>query len=155
MLGMFDVAGAALALFVILALTGNSTAALCALAGVPLLVVLLKIAGLYDRDELRLVHSTLDEVPVLLELTGLFALCVTILHSVVAHGRAQRTRDRRALARHVRSDPRRAHRRTIARRPARAERALPPDRGSKSSPSAFVSGWGRARLAPRSSRPSR
>ena len=86
MLGMFDVAGAALALFVILALTGNRTAALCALAGVPLLVVLLKIAGLYDRDELRLVHSTLDEVPVLLELTGLFALCVTILHAVVAHG---------------------------------------------------------------------
>ena len=52
----------------------------------PLLVVLFKIAGLYDRDELRLVHSTLDEVPVLLELTGLFALCVTILHSVVAEG---------------------------------------------------------------------
>ena len=77
---------AALALFVILALTGNRTAALCALAGMPLLVVLFKIAGLYDRDELRLVHSTLDEVPVLLELTGLFALCVTILHSVVAHG---------------------------------------------------------------------
>ena len=86
MLGMFDVSAAALALFVILGLTGNETAALCALACLPLLVVLLKIAGLYDRDELRLVHSTLDEVPLLLQLTGLFALCVTILESVVAAG---------------------------------------------------------------------
>jgi exopolysaccharide biosynthesis polyprenyl glycosylphosphotransferase len=86
MLGMFDVGAAALTLIVILGLTGNTTAALCALAGMPLLVVLFKTAGLYDRDELRLVHSTLDEVPRLLELTGLFALCVTILHAVVAPG---------------------------------------------------------------------
>jgi exopolysaccharide biosynthesis polyprenyl glycosylphosphotransferase len=86
MLGMFDVAGVALAVVVILALAGNETAALCALACMPLLVVLFKMAGLYDRDELRLVHSTLDEVPRLLELTGLFALCVTILHAVVAPG---------------------------------------------------------------------
>jgi len=86
MLGAFDVAAAALALLVILALTHNTTAALCALAGMPLLVLLLKIAGLYDRDELRLVHSTLDEAPLLLELTGLYALCVTILHSIVETG---------------------------------------------------------------------
>ena len=54
-----------------------------------LLVVLFKIAGLYDRDELRLVHSTLDELPVLLQLTGLFALCVTIVQSVVRRGDAR------------------------------------------------------------------
>ena len=86
MLGMFDVAGATLALLVILVLTSNTTAALCTLACTPLLVVLFKMAGLYDRDELRLVHSTLDEVPAVLEFTGLFALCGTILHSIVAPG---------------------------------------------------------------------
>jgi exopolysaccharide biosynthesis polyprenyl glycosylphosphotransferase len=86
MLGMFDVAGTALVLFVLLGLTGDDTKAVVALAGIPLLVVLFKIAGLYDRDELRLVHSTLDEVPLLLQLTGLFTLCVTMLESLVARG---------------------------------------------------------------------
>ena len=43
------------------------------------MLFLFKSAGLYDRDELRLVHSTLEEVPVLLGFTGLFALGITIL----------------------------------------------------------------------------
>ena len=59
---------------------GHDHAAVAA-RGMPLLVVLFKIAGLYDRDELRLVHSTLDELPLLIQLTGLFALCVTIVQS--------------------------------------------------------------------------
>ena len=51
---------------VVLSLLGAATSpALRALAGMPLVVVLFKIAGLYDRDELRLVHSTLDEAPLL------------------------------------------------------------------------------------------
>jgi len=49
-------------------------------------VVPFKVAGLYDRDDLRLVHSTLDEVPMLMQLTALFALSVTILQSVVVNG---------------------------------------------------------------------
>jgi hypothetical protein len=47
----------------------------------PLVIVPFKIAGLYDRDDLRLVHSTLDEVPRAHALTALFALGVTILQS--------------------------------------------------------------------------
>ena len=35
---------------------------------------------------MRIVHSTLDEVPALLQLTGLYALGVTILHSVALTG---------------------------------------------------------------------
>jgi exopolysaccharide biosynthesis polyprenyl glycosylphosphotransferase len=84
LLGMFDVGAASLVVFNVVGLTGNGRAAIAALAGMPLLVVLFKIAGLYDRDELRLVHSTLDEVPVLVQLTGLFALCVTIVESAAA-----------------------------------------------------------------------
>jgi exopolysaccharide biosynthesis polyprenyl glycosylphosphotransferase len=52
----------------------------------PLVVVLFKIAGLYDRDELRLAHSTLDEAPLLAQLTGLYVLSLTILQSLVIDG---------------------------------------------------------------------
>jgi exopolysaccharide biosynthesis polyprenyl glycosylphosphotransferase len=54
--------------------------------GMPLVIVPFKIAGLYDRDELRLVQSTLDEIPLLMQLTALFALSVTILKWVMVHG---------------------------------------------------------------------
>ena len=45
---------------------------------------LFKIAGLYDRDQLRIVRSTLDEGPMVFQLTGLYALGVAILHPVLA-----------------------------------------------------------------------
>jgi hypothetical protein len=44
-----------------------------------MLLLLFKIGGLYDRDDLRLVQSTLDEAPSLVQLTGLFTLGVTTL----------------------------------------------------------------------------
>jgi exopolysaccharide biosynthesis polyprenyl glycosylphosphotransferase len=84
LLGLFDVAGASFVLLLVLGLTRADHAAIASVAGMALLAVLFKIAGLYDRDELRLVHSTLDELPLLLQVTGLFALCVTIVFSVVA-----------------------------------------------------------------------
>src|SRR4051794_12154627 len=72
LLGMFDAAGASLVLFLVLGLTNGVHAAVAASVAMPMLLVPFKIAGLYDRDELRLVHSTLDEIPPLLQLTGLF-----------------------------------------------------------------------------------
>jgi len=86
MLAVADIASASLALVVVLNLLGQDRVAVAALAGMPLVLCLFKMAGLYDRDQLRLVHSTLDEVPVLLQLTGLFALGVTILQPVVLTG---------------------------------------------------------------------
>ena len=59
--------------------------ALMALA-MPLVIVPFKMAGLYDRDELRLVQSTLDEVPVLMQLSALFALAVVIAKWVLVKG---------------------------------------------------------------------
>jgi exopolysaccharide biosynthesis polyprenyl glycosylphosphotransferase len=81
LLGWFDIVGTSFVLFLVLGQTHVDHAVLASLVGLPLLVILFKIAGLYDRDELRLVHSTLDEAPVLLQLTGLFALCMTIIHA--------------------------------------------------------------------------
>jgi exopolysaccharide biosynthesis polyprenyl glycosylphosphotransferase len=76
LLGAADVLAGALALT--LALDAGDGRVL-AFAALPLVVVLFKIAGLYDRDQIRLVHSTIDELPALLQVTGLFTLGVTIL----------------------------------------------------------------------------
>jgi exopolysaccharide biosynthesis polyprenyl glycosylphosphotransferase len=84
LLGLFDAAGALIVLLFVLGFTSGDQVFVAAVVGIPMLLVPFKIAGLYDRDELRLVHSTLDELPPLLQLTGLFALCVTIAHSAIA-----------------------------------------------------------------------
>jgi exopolysaccharide biosynthesis polyprenyl glycosylphosphotransferase len=83
LLGAFDSAAAVLVVF--LWLLGDQASPIAVAASIPLIVLLFKVAGLYDRDELRLVHSTLDEVPLLLQLSGLFALCTTIIQSVSSH----------------------------------------------------------------------
>jgi exopolysaccharide biosynthesis polyprenyl glycosylphosphotransferase len=57
-----------------------------ALAAMPLAVLLFKVAGLYDGDPMRLVHSTLDEAPTLVQLTGLYALGLTMLERVLLGG---------------------------------------------------------------------
>ena len=61
--------------------SGDQGVALVALA--PLIIVLFKLAGVYDRDQLRLTHSTLDETPLLFQLTGLFTLAVAMLDPLV------------------------------------------------------------------------
>jgi exopolysaccharide biosynthesis polyprenyl glycosylphosphotransferase len=86
LLGMFDVAGAGLVLLLVLGLTSGEATGIATVVGMLVLLLLFKIAGLYDRDDLRLVHSTLDELPLLLQVTGLFALCVTIVYSAAVDG---------------------------------------------------------------------
>src|SRR5690348_5566221 len=63
LLGAFDVLAAALSLLFVLTATGSGNPGLAVLGFAPLVVVLFKVAGLYDRDLLRIVHSTLDEAP--------------------------------------------------------------------------------------------
>jgi exopolysaccharide biosynthesis polyprenyl glycosylphosphotransferase len=64
---------------------GQHRVLLIALA-MPLVLIPFKVAGLYDRDELLLVRSTLDEVPALLQLTALFALGVAIAKWLLGRG---------------------------------------------------------------------
>ncbi len=54
-----------------------------ALAALASLVLVNKLSGLYDRDELVLNRSTLDELPQLLQISGLFSLSAWLLHNVV------------------------------------------------------------------------
>ncbi len=82
-----DVFAATLALWLVLTLPGTGDQpALLVLAAMPLVVLVFKMAGLYDRDPLRISHSTLDEAPMLLQLTGLYVLSVTILQSLLVEG---------------------------------------------------------------------
>jgi exopolysaccharide biosynthesis polyprenyl glycosylphosphotransferase len=92
LLALGDVSAASVALVVLLNVFGERRIAALAFAGMVLLLFLFKVSGLYDRDDLRLVHSTLDEVPLLLQLTGLFALGLAILQSIVLAGSLSATR---------------------------------------------------------------
>lgn len=92
LLALGDVTAAGLALVVLLNVFGQRRVAALAVVGIVLLLFLFKVSGLYDRDELRLVHSTLDEVPTLVQLTGLFALVLAVLQRIVLAGSLSATR---------------------------------------------------------------
>jgi exopolysaccharide biosynthesis polyprenyl glycosylphosphotransferase len=86
LLGAADVSAAAAALLLVLDVFGSGSPGIALAIGAPLVVVLFKVAGLYDRDQMRLVHSTLDEAPTLLQLTGLYVLGVAIAAPAFAIG---------------------------------------------------------------------
>src|SRR5688500_6102330 len=58
-----DVSAAAIALLIFVPLLGYDTLALTTLAGLPIVVLMSKLSGLYDRDDLLLRKTTLEEVP--------------------------------------------------------------------------------------------
>ena len=93
LLAAADIFGVALAVTVALNVSGPRRVALVAVA-LPLVILPFKVAGLYDRDELRLGRSTLDEAPALMQLTALFALSVTILKLLLEHGTSVAIRSR-------------------------------------------------------------
>ena len=87
LLAVADVLTVTLAFILVLSVFGSTTRATVALLWLPLIIVPLKVAGLYDRDQLRLVHSTLDEAPALAQITGLVTLGVAISQPLVLDDR--------------------------------------------------------------------
>jgi exopolysaccharide biosynthesis polyprenyl glycosylphosphotransferase len=79
LLAMGDAAAVSLVVFGILSRFGASAAGLAVAVILPIVLVVFHLTGLYGRDELRLGHTTLDEAPLLLQLTGLLALGAAIL----------------------------------------------------------------------------
>lgn len=79
LLAVADAAAVALVLLGILSGLGLWATGIAAAIGIPAVLIAFQVAGLYNRDELRLGHTTLDEVPLLLALTGLFTLCIAML----------------------------------------------------------------------------
>ena len=86
LLGAADLLAAAFAVVVVILGTGANNPGIAVVAATPLVVVLFKVAGLYDRGQMRLVHSTLDEAPKLLQLTGLYTLAMAIFAPALMSG---------------------------------------------------------------------
>jgi exopolysaccharide biosynthesis polyprenyl glycosylphosphotransferase len=76
MLGVFDVLAALAAVVAVIAYAGGAGVRPATLLLAPVVLAVHKIAGLYDRDDLVLRRSTLDEAPVLLQLAAVHALTV-------------------------------------------------------------------------------
>lgn len=81
-LELADLLGAALAVALALSLFDARSVLLLALVSIPLSLVVFKIGGL-QRDDIRIIPSTLDEAPAILTLTGQFALIMTLVESIL------------------------------------------------------------------------
>ncbi len=81
-----DLLAAALALIACVTLIGDDQLRLASLGALPVAVFASKVIGLYDRDELLLRKSTLDEAPGLFQLATLYALIVWLLEGVLIDG---------------------------------------------------------------------
>jgi exopolysaccharide biosynthesis polyprenyl glycosylphosphotransferase len=77
-------AGSAVALGV--AVLGNDKLTLSVLAALPLVVVVSKMIGLYDRDEDLLRKTTLDELPAILHVATLYALLIWLSEGLFVQG---------------------------------------------------------------------
>jgi exopolysaccharide biosynthesis polyprenyl glycosylphosphotransferase len=78
LLAVADAAAVSLVVWAIVSRFGSSADGLAVLVVLPILLVVFHLSGLYRRDELRLGQTTLDEAPLLLQLTGLLALGAAI-----------------------------------------------------------------------------
>jgi exopolysaccharide biosynthesis polyprenyl glycosylphosphotransferase len=82
-LALADALAAVVALLVTRAVVGPGHPAVRTIAAVPLIVAMSKVVGIYDRQELLVRKSTLDEAPALFQLATLYALIIWLLNGVV------------------------------------------------------------------------
>ena len=130
-----DVLAAAGAMVAVLTVLGDNRLKLVTLAGTPVIVLFFKIAGLYDREQLRLLRSTLDEAPALVQVAGLYALTIAILQPRVVAGHLWAVRSPRAVAGELHRDHRRPSIRALDGRACVRDRAVPGDRRRRARPS--------------------
>ncbi|MDX6689256.1 MAG: hypothetical protein QOG15_713 [Solirubrobacteraceae bacterium] len=81
-----DILAAAVALVVCVNVLGDDRLNPIALLALPLIVVAGKAHGLYDRDELVVNKTTMDEAPALFQCATLYALLFLMLQSVLVDG---------------------------------------------------------------------
>jgi exopolysaccharide biosynthesis polyprenyl glycosylphosphotransferase len=82
-----DGVAALIAIALAVQIVGNDELHLTAFLAAPIAVMVGKVIGLYDRDELVLTKSTLDESPQLFQLAALYALLITVLQEQLMDGR--------------------------------------------------------------------
>ena len=86
MLATADLAATALTVIAVSALFGWDRIGPAALALLPVVLLVSKLSGLYDRDDLVLHKATLDEAPALFQLATLYTLLVTVLAGALVQG---------------------------------------------------------------------
>lgn len=86
LLAAADIVSAAIAVWVCVVAAGDDRLRLQTLAALPIAVLVSKVIGLYDRDELRLEKSTLDEAPALFHLATLYTLVFWLLQGTFMEG---------------------------------------------------------------------
>jgi exopolysaccharide biosynthesis polyprenyl glycosylphosphotransferase len=85
-LAIADMASAALALLISVTVLGDDQLTILSLVGLPLVVLASKTIGLYDREELVLRKSTLEDAPRLFQLATLYALVIWLLEDALVVG---------------------------------------------------------------------
>jgi exopolysaccharide biosynthesis polyprenyl glycosylphosphotransferase len=86
LLVMADVLAASVALLICVDLLGGDRLRPASLAILPLVVVASRLMGLYDRDEMVLAKTTLNEVPALFHLATLYAFVVYVGQEALVDG---------------------------------------------------------------------
>jgi exopolysaccharide biosynthesis polyprenyl glycosylphosphotransferase len=81
-----DAVAMAVALFISIAVSGGEVPRLSALLVIPVVVIVAKAIGLYDRDELLLRKTTLDEAPQLFHVATVVALVAFFLDERIVFG---------------------------------------------------------------------
>jgi exopolysaccharide biosynthesis polyprenyl glycosylphosphotransferase len=82
-LALADVVAAAAAVFLAAVVLGHRALEPLALLALPLVVVVGKVVGIYDRDELLVNKATLDEAPRLFQLATVYTLLFVLLQGKV------------------------------------------------------------------------
>ncbi|MEJ7788636.1 MAG: exopolysaccharide biosynthesis polyprenyl glycosylphosphotransferase [Thermoleophilaceae bacterium] len=85
-LALADLVAAALALWVGVELLGDDSLRPITLLAVPMILLVGKIGGLYDRDELLVKKTTIDEAPHLFQVATLYAFVIYLLDGRVVDG---------------------------------------------------------------------
>ena len=85
-LALADVLAASLALVASVMVLGDDRLTLVSVAALPIVVVGSKLMGLYDRDEVVLRKTTLDEAPKLFQLATLYALSIWLFEGALVVG---------------------------------------------------------------------
>jgi exopolysaccharide biosynthesis polyprenyl glycosylphosphotransferase len=85
-LALADAFAAAAAILASLTLARHPGASMLLLLTIPLIVVMNKLAGSYDREDLLVRKTTLDEAPALFQLATLYSLTVWLCGGLVAGG---------------------------------------------------------------------
>jgi exopolysaccharide biosynthesis polyprenyl glycosylphosphotransferase len=85
-LAIADVAAAGIAVLIGVPILGQDALNPAALLALPLVLVVGKITGLYDRDENLIRKTTLDEVPTLFWVATLYALLIWLAGNLIVQG---------------------------------------------------------------------